>query len=281
MIDKLDNPDQIWQTALGDLQLQLTGATYNTWLGRTSLVAYEDGVFTVGVHNEHAKEWLENRLQTMILRTLDGLVGRPVEIRFVIQEQASGNDQPAPVSTSPITTMETTDEERNGLSAAPRPFVLPAMPDMKEIGWYPVTSYESSFWRPLLGRVAWAIWEIIREGDHRKEKSEWTPDQRWTAPSLAGQIGCGKQAVAGVNRSNGDGQLHHHGGGFDRLVAHEIGQVKRQGTEPHVIYVVSVRTRLPLLCPAQVKQLADVLQVRHDRWLDAHGFDARDWFEAI
>jgi len=273
MIDRLDNPDQIWQAALGELQLQLTGATFNTWLARSNLLAYEDGVFTVGVHNDHAKEWLENRLQTMVLRTLDGIVGRPVAVRFVVQEHA--NDLAPSVLRSSITTTGAEPAE----PAAPRPFV-PVEFNTHEAGWFPISAYESSFWRPLLGRVGWAIWEIIREGDHRKEKGEWTPDQRWTAPTLAGQINCGKQAVTGVNRSNGDGQLHHHGGGFDRLVMHEIGKVSRQGVEPHVIYVVSVRTRLPLLCPAQVKQLADVLQVRHDRWLDAHGFDARDWFEA-
>ncbi len=262
-------PDRIWQTALGELQLQMTQATYSAWLERTSLLAYEDGTFVVQAHNGHAQEWLENRLAEMVTRTLTGIVGRPTSVRFVVAKAA-----PVSVLESPIITTEAEPE-----LVAPRPFVPPPMPDMKEIGWYPVTSYESSFWRPLLGRVAWAIWEIIREGDHRKEKSEWTPEQRWTAPTLAEVIGCGKQAVTGVNRTNGDGQLHYHAGGFARLIEHEIGQVRRQGLEPHFIYVLSVRTRLPLLCPAQVKQLADMLQVRHDRWLEAHGFDARDWFD--
>jgi len=77
-------PAQIWQTALGELQLQLTGATYNTWLGRTSLIAYEDGTFIIGVHNGYAKDWLENRLLSMVKRTLTGIIGRSVEVRFVV-----------------------------------------------------------------------------------------------------------------------------------------------------------------------------------------------------
>src|SRR5512136_1422297 len=77
-------PDQIWQTALGELQLQLSGATFSTWLSRTHLIAHEDGTFIVGVHNGYAKDWLENRLLSMVKRTLTGIVGRSVEVRFVV-----------------------------------------------------------------------------------------------------------------------------------------------------------------------------------------------------
>jgi chromosomal replication initiator protein len=99
-------PDQIWQTALGELQLQLTGATYNTWLGRTQLIACEDGTFIIGVHNGYAKDWLENRLLSMVKRTLTGITGRSVEVRFVVwnKEADAGPGgpllQPAPAPVS-------------------------------------------------------------------------------------------------------------------------------------------------------------------------------------
>ncbi len=89
-------PDQIWQTALGELQLQLTAATFDTWLGRTRLISSEDGTFIIGVHNGYAKDWLENRLLTMIKRTLTKLIGRSVEVRFVVwnKELESGKSEP-------------------------------------------------------------------------------------------------------------------------------------------------------------------------------------------
>lgn len=77
-------PDQIWQAALGELQLQLTGATFDTWLRHTDLLSHEDGTFVVAVHNGYAKDWLENRLHSMVKRTLTGIVGRSVEVRFVV-----------------------------------------------------------------------------------------------------------------------------------------------------------------------------------------------------
>ena len=54
--------EQLWQTAKGELQLQLTQATYETWLSNSKGVSFEDGVLTVAVHNTFVRDWLENRL---------------------------------------------------------------------------------------------------------------------------------------------------------------------------------------------------------------------------
>ncbi|HHH42225.1 MAG TPA: chromosomal replication initiator protein DnaA, partial [Chloroflexi bacterium] len=72
------NPQQIWRAALGELQLQMTQGTFDTWLKPTSVLAYEDGTFIIGVRSGYIKEWLENRLVTLIKRTLVGLVGHQV-----------------------------------------------------------------------------------------------------------------------------------------------------------------------------------------------------------
>jgi len=83
----LTNADQIWQAALGELQLELTRAAFETWLREAKLVAYEDGTFVIGVANVYAKDWLENRLNTVVLRTLSRLAGQTVAVRFVVWEK--------------------------------------------------------------------------------------------------------------------------------------------------------------------------------------------------
>jgi chromosomal replication initiator protein len=80
-------PDQLWQTALGQLQMQMTRATFDTWMRQTTVVSYEDGMFVIGVHNGYAKDWLENRLHGIIQRTLTDIVGRNVQLRFVVWSQ--------------------------------------------------------------------------------------------------------------------------------------------------------------------------------------------------
>ena len=76
--------DQIWQAALGELQLQMTKATFDTWVKNTHVVSFEDGTFIIGVHNAFTKDWLENRLLTTVKRTLVGIVGRSVEVKFTV-----------------------------------------------------------------------------------------------------------------------------------------------------------------------------------------------------
>jgi len=79
------NSDQAWQATLGELQLQLTKATFDTWVKNTYVAACEDNTFLIGVHNGYAKDWLENRLLTTIKRTLIGVVGHTVDIKFIVR----------------------------------------------------------------------------------------------------------------------------------------------------------------------------------------------------
>ena len=80
------NAAHVWQAALGELQLQMTKATFDTWVKPTFAVAFDAdrSLLTVGVRNAYAKQWLENRLYGMIERTLHHVLGSPAEIRFVL-----------------------------------------------------------------------------------------------------------------------------------------------------------------------------------------------------
>jgi chromosomal replication initiator protein len=85
------NAEQAWQAALGVLQLQLTKATFDTWLKNTYVVSYEDNTFLIGVRSGYAKDWLENRLLTTIKRTLTGVVNHAVTIKFMVLPKQSNN----------------------------------------------------------------------------------------------------------------------------------------------------------------------------------------------
>jgi chromosomal replication initiator protein len=89
-------PEKVWQAALGELQLQMTKATFDTWVKQTHVVAYEDGTFIIGVQNGFAKDWLENRLHATIQRTLVSILNRSVEVRFVVQTPANPVNEKKP-----------------------------------------------------------------------------------------------------------------------------------------------------------------------------------------
>jgi len=75
---------EIWQAALGELELQMTRETFNTWLKPTKVISYEDGTLIVGVENGYIKDWLSNRLLVTVQRTVTSIVGRTVEVKFIV-----------------------------------------------------------------------------------------------------------------------------------------------------------------------------------------------------
>lgn len=77
-------PELAWKATLGELEMQMTRATFTTWLQGTRALSYADDEFVVGVRNDFAKDWLENRLYDLIARTLSSTIGRKVFVRFVV-----------------------------------------------------------------------------------------------------------------------------------------------------------------------------------------------------
>jgi hypothetical protein len=75
-----------WKAVLGDLRLQMTQATFDTWLRDSRLVRSTKDTFVVEVKSVHAREWLEHRLLPVITRTLTRRAGHPVGIEFVVAE---------------------------------------------------------------------------------------------------------------------------------------------------------------------------------------------------
>jgi hypothetical protein len=77
-------PPQAWQAALGQLQLQMPKATFDTWVRDVEFVAFEDDIFTIGTHNAYARDWLADRLSSTIGKLLTGIMNQAVEVRFVV-----------------------------------------------------------------------------------------------------------------------------------------------------------------------------------------------------
>jgi chromosomal replication initiator protein len=62
--------EEIWQAALGEIELSISKANFITWFKNTSIFSIEDGRVVLSVPNGFAKEWLENKYNIHILRAL-------------------------------------------------------------------------------------------------------------------------------------------------------------------------------------------------------------------
>jgi chromosomal replication initiator protein len=95
--------NQVWRAALGELQVSLSPANFETWLKDTSLVEVDDNRFRISAPNGFARDWLDNRYRTLISQTLARVVGGSVQVEFVVAdapgplpEQASEEALPLP-----------------------------------------------------------------------------------------------------------------------------------------------------------------------------------------
>jgi chromosomal replication initiator protein len=84
---------QVWRAALGELQVSLSPANYETWLRDTALVDVDDQRFRIAVPNGFAKDWLETRYRSLISQTLARIVGYSVQVEFLVNAaEAPGQD---------------------------------------------------------------------------------------------------------------------------------------------------------------------------------------------
>ena len=77
--------DQLWQAALGRIELKLKREDYETWLSDSQAISYEDGTLIVGVRSAYAKDWLANRLYGDIHRIVSDVADRTCSVRFIVK----------------------------------------------------------------------------------------------------------------------------------------------------------------------------------------------------
>lgn len=80
------DPEQAWQCALGQLQMEMPKASFDTWVRDTQVKSFEDGQFSIGVRNAYARDWLECRLTSIVTRLLMGIMNQDVSIAFEVDE---------------------------------------------------------------------------------------------------------------------------------------------------------------------------------------------------
>ena len=89
------NPQRVWQATLGELELKMTRATFDTWLRDTHCIGIEnDDTLVIGVKNGYAVEWLENRLYPVIERTLNRITAKEMVARFVVWDNKQNGKKP-------------------------------------------------------------------------------------------------------------------------------------------------------------------------------------------
>jgi chromosomal replication initiator protein len=88
---------EIWEAALGQLQLEVSKANYRTWLSKTIGLECQDKHFVIGVPNTFVAEFLEKNQRSLIEKALTGVLRDEVKVEFRV---AAGAEKPSATHTN-------------------------------------------------------------------------------------------------------------------------------------------------------------------------------------
>jgi hypothetical protein len=79
-----------WQGVLGELMLEMTRATFDTWVKPCQVYSVVDSHWTIAVTTKYAQEWLQNRLYSTVRRVVSGVTGVAATIEFIVVANSAG-----------------------------------------------------------------------------------------------------------------------------------------------------------------------------------------------
>ncbi len=99
---KARTAQEIWATALGELQLQVSKANYRTWLEKTRGSSYQDNHLILSVPNTFVAEYMDKNLRSLIEKTLIGIIQREVKVSFCVDNQSPVPEAGHSIQVSPM-----------------------------------------------------------------------------------------------------------------------------------------------------------------------------------
>ncbi|MGB9911485.1 MAG: chromosomal replication initiator protein DnaA [Microgenomates group bacterium] len=104
------NKDRLWQTALENLKISLSPASFNTWFSQTFIVNIKvqeekRQIIEIGCPNAFVSQTIENRYYGLIKDILDKLTDKKTSLVFLVRQKPKTtkitNEKPAPLFEKP------------------------------------------------------------------------------------------------------------------------------------------------------------------------------------
>jgi len=80
----LEDNKKLWDKVLSDVELNVSKANFNTWFKDTNIIKYENGTIFLSVPNEFVKNWLMEKYNKFILKSLRDIESGVRNIDYLI-----------------------------------------------------------------------------------------------------------------------------------------------------------------------------------------------------
>jgi chromosomal replication initiator protein len=109
----------VWSQVLDIVRAELNTPSFKTWFEHTAPIEItDDGAFVIGVQNDFARAWLEDRYSQRLSAALEQVTGVGLRVRIVVDREATSSGEAAPV---PEVEVEATATAGTSGSASPLP----------------------------------------------------------------------------------------------------------------------------------------------------------------
>mgnify|MGYP001561852326 CR=1 FL=1 len=81
------NNEELWQAALGELELSLSKVNFTTWFKNTFISSFSENKVIISVPNTFTKTWLEQKYNKMIFKSLRDTDTEIKDVKYVIDKQ--------------------------------------------------------------------------------------------------------------------------------------------------------------------------------------------------
>lgn len=86
---------KLWDDALVNIELSITSANFKTWFKDTQIVSLEDGTVTIGVPSVFVRDWVADKFQSLILKTLREITPYARSVEYIVVQK---NDKKQPTT---------------------------------------------------------------------------------------------------------------------------------------------------------------------------------------
>jgi len=88
------NNIELWQSVLAQMQFHISKANFATWFQNTEIISKDNEKIIISVPNAFSKEWLSNKYNKLILKTLHDIDDSIKDLEFIIKPQPTKNSLP-------------------------------------------------------------------------------------------------------------------------------------------------------------------------------------------
>jgi len=78
---------KLWDDALVSIELSITSANFKTWFKDTHIVSLEDGTVSLGVPSVFVRDWVADKFQGLILKTLREISPHARSVEYVVVQK--------------------------------------------------------------------------------------------------------------------------------------------------------------------------------------------------